>query len=146
MSEWFYADGEERVGPVTEAELVRLVSIGTVERDTLVWTEGMNDWKPAKQVPLLFPATAPPELRRTRREDVESHLAKAIIATILCCLPLGIVSIVYAAQVSGKVAAGDVVGAREASRNADTWANWAIGLGLMAIVGWVLVSVSLGVQ
>lgn len=51
-----------------------------------------------------------------------SHLAWAIITTLLCCLPLGIISILYAAQVNSKFLAGDRAGAEEASRNAKNWA------------------------
>ncbi len=53
---------------------------------------------------------------------VPNHLVWAILTTLFCCLPLGIVSIVYAAQVDGKRAAGDLAGAREASRKAGNWA------------------------
>ena len=47
---------------------------------------------------------------------VPNHLVWAILSTLFCCLPLGIVSIVFAAQVDGKRAAGDLAGAQEASR------------------------------
>ena len=49
---------------------------------------------------------------------VPNHLVWAILSTLFCCLPLGIVSIVFAAQVDGKRAAGDLAGAQEASRKA----------------------------
>ena len=49
---------------------------------------------------------------------VPNHLTQAILVTIFCCLPAGIVSIVYAARVNGKVTVGDTAGAREASQNA----------------------------
>lgn len=61
---------------------------------------------------------------------VENHLTKAILVTVFCCVPLGIVSIVKAASVNGKIASGDIAGAEVASKEADNWANWAIGLGL----------------
>ena len=66
---------------------------------------------------------------------IPNYLVQAILVTLLCCLPAGIVSIVYAAQVNGKVAAGDIAGARAASQNAKTWA-WisfgvALGLGIL---------------
>ena len=54
-------------------------------------------------------------------EPIQSYLALGIISALLCCLPLGVVSIVYAAQVSGKAAAGDLDGARAASRSARNW-------------------------
>ena len=47
------------------------------------------------------------------REYIPNHLVWSILSTLFCCLPLGIVSIVYASQVDGKRAAGDIAGARE---------------------------------
>ena len=44
--------------------------------------------------------------------------------TCLCCLPLGIVAIVFAAQVDGAWRDGNVALARSRSRMAATWA-WA---------------------
>ena len=64
------------------------------------------------------------------RPHVENYLVQAILVTIFCCLPFGIVSIVYAAQVNGKVAAGDVEGARRASDSAKMWAWISFGTGL----------------
>jgi len=58
------------------------------------------------------PTTAPPS----------SHLVWGVLTTIFCCLPFGIVSIVYAAQVSQKWAAGDVAGAIDSSQLAKKWA------------------------
>jgi uncharacterized membrane protein YvbJ len=67
---------------------------------------------------------------------VPNYLVFAILSTVLCCLPTGIVSIVYAAQVNTKVAAGDVAGAAQASNNAKLWALISLGLGLLSIVSW----------
>ncbi len=68
-----------------------------------------------------------------QRPEIPSYLAQAILVTIFCCLPFGIVSIVYAAQVNGKVAAGDIDGARDASEKAKTWAWVALGFGLLPV-------------
>jgi len=62
---------------------------------------------------------------------VPNYLVQAILVTIFCCLPLGIVSIVYAAQVNGHVAAGDFAAARRASSKAKTWAWVSFFLGLL---------------
>ena len=59
-----------------------------------------------------------------------NHLVWAILVTIFCCLPFGIVSIVYAAQVNGMVGAGNIDGARQASQNAKTWTWISFGIGL----------------
>ena len=72
---------------------------------------------------------------------IPNHLVHAILVTFLCCLPAGIVSIIYAAQVNGKVAAGDIAGARAASQNAKTWMWISLGVGvlwlLVVSVGWL---------
>jgi hypothetical protein len=66
-----------------------------------------------------------------------NYLAWAIITTILCCLPFGIVSIIYAAQVNSKWAAGEVTGALQSSKNAKTWAWVSFGAGLLGLVIWI---------
>ena len=55
----------------------------------------------------------------------------AILSTIFCCLPLGIASIVFAAQVNGKYAAGDVAGAQESSAKARRFAMIAAVVGIV---------------
>ena len=51
---------------------------------------------------------------------IPNYLIPSILVTIFCCLPLGIVAIIFAAKVNGKVAAGDIVGAQSSSRTART--------------------------
>jgi len=77
------------------------------------------------------------------RPDVPNHLVKAILATCFCCLPLGIVAIVFAAQVNGKLDIGDYAGATSASEQANMYGNISIGLGILPIVG-VLVIMAIG--
>ena len=68
------------------------------------------------------------------RPDIPNYLIPAILVTILCCMPTGIVSIVYAAQVNGKIQAGDIDGARRTSGAAKTWAWVSFGFGLGILV------------
>jgi uncharacterized membrane protein len=42
--QWYYAQGQERVGPVSDEEFSALVTTGTVTATTLVWHEGMENW------------------------------------------------------------------------------------------------------
>lgn len=65
---------------------------------------------------------------------VPNHLVGAILVTLFCCLPFGIVSIVYAASVNGKVASGDIEGAQVASQKAMKWLKIAFILGIIAQV------------
>jgi hypothetical protein len=59
---WYYAIGNERQGPVDDAELDRLIASRTVTPDTLVWRAGMADWQPLAQArpPAARPAPPPP--------------------------------------------------------------------------------------
>jgi hypothetical protein len=66
------------------------------------------------------------------RPNIPNHLVKAIVSTLCCCLPFGIVAIVFAAQVNGKLDAGDYAGAQKVSDQANLWGNIAIGVGLVA--------------
>lgn len=70
--------------------------------------------------------------------SVQNYLVPAILVTIFCCLPAGIVAIVYAAQVNGKLAGGDVAGAMDSSKNAKTWCLVSAGAGVVVIVVWCL--------
>src|SRR5579863_4338246 len=65
---------------------------------------------------------------------VQNYLVFAILATVFCCLPAGIPAIVYAAQVNGKLQAGDVAGAQAASNSAKLWCMISGGLGLVWVV------------
>lgn len=69
---------------------------------------------------------------------VPNYLVFAILATVLCCLPTGIVAIVYSAQVNNKLMAGDYTGAQAASGNARLWCWISLGLGLLTIAVSVL--------
>ena len=72
--------------------------------------------------------------------DVPNYLVPAILTTLCCCLPLGIVSLVYSAQVNSKLAAGDVAGAQAASKSAKTWAIIALIGGIVTTAGFAALS------
>ena len=71
----------------------------------------------------------PPPVSNATHEPIPNHLAWAIIATVfslcLCCgvpgLITGIIAIVYSTHVNSKLNAGDIEGARRASKNAKTY-------------------------
>jgi Interferon-induced transmembrane protein len=77
-----------------------------------------QDWTPP-------PPTGTPE-------KVPNYLVPAIISAV-CCFPLGIIGVIFAAQVNGKVAAGDIAGAIDASKKAKLFSYIFLGL---AILGW----------
>jgi hypothetical protein len=73
------------------------------------------------------------------REQIPNYLVQSILVTLCCCLIGGIIAIVYAAQVNGKLAAGDIRGAREASDKAKMWCWISFGVGIvMNIIGGII--------
>ena len=70
---------------------------------------------------------------------VENYLVLAIFTTLCCCLPPGIVSIVYAAQVNPKAQIGDLAGAQQSAQNARFWAFVGVGLGLLVYALYIVV-------
>jgi hypothetical protein len=72
--------------------------------------------------------------------SVPNYLVLAIIS-LFCCLPLGIVGVIFAAQVNGKVAAGDTAGALDAAKKAKMFSYISIGLGLVWIIVWIILTV-----
>lgn len=63
-----------------------------------------------------------------------NHLAIAIITTLFCCLPFGIVSIVKASQVNGLWAGGRYAEAQQSADAAKKWAMWSAIIGIIVFV------------
>jgi hypothetical protein len=81
---------------------------------------------------------------RARPAPVPNYLVQAILVTIFCCLPFGIVSIVYSSQVNSKLAAGDFEGAVAASNNARKWAWIALIAGIVFGIGGAIMQIGNG--
>jgi uncharacterized RDD family membrane protein YckC len=45
MTEWYYADGQDRQGPLMAEELRQRFQRGEISLTTLVWREGYGEWK-----------------------------------------------------------------------------------------------------
>lgn len=65
----------------------------------------------------------------------KSHLALAILSTIFCCLPLGIVAIVHAAKVDNLWNNGQYDAAVDTSNKAK---KWVIISAVLAIVVYII--------
>ena len=60
-TEWFYARGDQKQGPVSSAELGQLARSGKLLRTDLIWKEGMSQWRPAGESAKLFEGVTSPE-------------------------------------------------------------------------------------
>jgi hypothetical protein len=68
--------------------------------------------------------------------QVNNYLVQAVLSAFCCCLPLGVVAIIYAAQVNSKLAAGDIAAAQAASKNAKMWSLIALGAGALVSLAY----------
>ena len=62
------------------------------------------------------------------------YLVLSIISTVCCCLPFGIVAIVYSAKINSAMSAGDYAAAEKASKTARIWIIVAFIVGIVATV------------
>ncbi len=77
---------------------------------------------------------------------VPNYLVWAILSTLFCCLPTGIVAIVYSSQVDGKLRSGDYDGAVQSSNNAKTWTFVSVGLWVVFAIIYFIIIVAGGIR
>ncbi|MDR2361856.1 MAG: CD225/dispanin family protein [Prevotellaceae bacterium] len=75
----------------------------------------------SEPAPQPAPATTPKKPSPPYDQMPATYLWQSIVVTILCCLPLGIPAIVYAAQVEKYFMNGNIDAAYRASRNAKNF-------------------------
>ncbi|TRZ53394.1 DUF4339 domain-containing protein [bacterium] len=148
MKKYFYSDGTTKVGPFTLEELKER----RISRETLVWFQELGDWKPAGSIPEIseiFMLTPPPFPRIKVHTLEDEHLSnqsppktwllESILATLFCCLPLGIVGIVNAAKVETRFYAGDLDGANRLSADAKRYTTISFWIGLSVGIIYLIV-------
>ena len=74
QEQWYMAIGGHQVGPVSHDDVVTSLRNGTIDGNTLVFTAGLSNWTPLKDVPQLSafvgggrPQAAPPPIVPGRR-------------------------------------------------------------------------------
>lgn len=82
-----------------------------------------------------------PGQRQEIRRQPSNYLWLGILVTLLCCMPFGIVSIVYASKVDSCFAAGNIEEAFRYSSKAKAWALWGIGLSLVLFLIYIIIFV-----
>ena len=76
------------------------------------------------------PQTAPFGNQQSVSTRPDNYMVWAILSALFCCVPFGIVSIVYASKVNDLWGQGKVVEAKSASDNARMWMLIGAGCGL----------------
>ncbi len=76
------------------------------------------------------------------RAPIPNYLVQSILAAVFCYPWIfGIVAIAYATQVNGKIEAGDLVGAQNASDKARTWCFVALCVAVALLAVYALLAV-----
>jgi hypothetical protein len=162
MNRYFYIDidGKQK-GTFSPDELRQ----EHVKRDTLVWTQGMEQWKRAGEVdellflfsdepgnyqtassshPSQYPQPTTPFEAESRPPMPKTWLVESILVTLLPFIfcgsflsLLGIIGIVYAAQVESFYNRGDYNASLESSRTAGKWTK----IALWIAIAWILLIV-----
>ncbi|MDY4044172.1 MAG: CD225/dispanin family protein [Marinifilaceae bacterium] len=154
MADYFYLNAQnEQKGPIAAEDLIK----NGVTKNTLVWKDGMSQWQPAGNVeelmeffqpkqsqtppPPVPPVNAPqppkPEIMETKPDNL---LVWSILTTVLCCLPLGVVAIVYSSKVDNLWNSGQHEEAYNAAKNAKTFCLISLGTGVL----FYILSIALG--
>jgi hypothetical protein len=102
--------------------------------------EGSAEWQSQQphwqgQPPPGYPA---PQPGWPAQRAPDNYLVWAILVTVFCCLPFGIVSLVYSTRVSGQWAQGQYAEAQASAEKAKKWAI--IGVIASGVV-WVIVTI-----
>ena len=59
--QWYVStDGKKRTGPYSEIQLLKAAASGQIDKETLVWTQQLKEWKRAGDIQGLLPNQPPP--------------------------------------------------------------------------------------
>lgn len=135
MNYYIYINSQKE-GPYTLEEL----SGKNIKADTLVWHEGLTEWKQAKEIPELhsFIYTTPPD--PTAKSTPQTPMPKtwfveSILVTIFCCIPFGVLGIIKSNEVEQLWISGHREEALIKANEAKKWVMWGF---FSMLIFWVL--------
>jgi len=80
----------------------------------------------------------------SNHERPKNYLVESILATIFCCMPLGIVGIVNATKVNSAFEQGNFEEAKAASAAAKKWTKIAFICGIIIAISYLVFVFALG--
>lgn len=136
MPEYYILINNVQHGPFTLEDLKGQ----NLAPDTKVWKNGLSNWVQASTLPELKDIiyNVPPQQPQEQPPMPKTWLVESILAMLLCCLPFGIVGIVYATKVEGQYLGGRYNDALNSSREAKKWTLVSFFTGVSIIVIYLL--------
>jgi hypothetical protein len=147
----------EVTGPFTRAEIDAEVARGEIDASTLLCVEGTTEWRaasvvlfgmrdgtasvpPSMAAPNTSPLTTPPIATEpiATRVGIAAPIVATTLSFCLCCLPIGLVPLIYAFIANARFEAGDRAGGEKAATLVRNWmiATWIL-LALSCVInGW----------
>ncbi len=149
---YFYLHNGESVGPFS----IEALKEKNISKETKVWCSGMSDWVSAGELDEikyifeqreetfsnnLYETPPPPpdkDYKETENKDrsyaypPKTYLLESILVTLFCCLPIGIVGILYSIRVEESFYSGKQEASLLASRNAGKWVKIGFIVGIIA--------------
>jgi hypothetical protein len=146
MANYYYVGPDNQAcGPIAPSEFLK----HGLSSESLVCPEGGSSWtrladvpgllqylqtSPAPQTPPYFNTPGGPG-QEAYAPAPSNHLVWAILVTLFCCLPFGIVAIVKSSQVNGLWDSGR---REEAYRAAAAAAKWCWASAICSLIGGVI--------
>ncbi len=154
-------DGKE-YGPKPKSEIQNWIREGRANALSQIKAQGEYEWKALGSLPEFaadFPGSGdatvqppvvaaipqpPAQFTATHQADtpIPNYLVQSILVTLCCCMPFGIVAIVFAAKVDGLVSGGQLARAREASDKAKMWCWIGFGLGIPGTILYFFITLA----
>ncbi len=145
MKYWLSNGDGQVYGPYTVGELRGFVGDGRVTGSSQLCQEGTNDWVSATAMLGVglagVPPTAPTAVSPSGFLSGASEfwqpvgIVLPILSILLCCLPAGIVSLVYATNANTKAAAGNMTGAEADKKSSALW----LRISVLPTIGVIIV-------
>lgn len=151
MDEYYYLDAnQQQQGPIPPSDFLRT----GITKHTLLWKKGMPGWQAAGNIPEIAAyfqstATPPPPLSSSPasgpssdgqpRQKPDNFLIWSILTTVLCCLPFGIVGIIFSVKADGLWSNGDYDGAVRAAEKAKLFCILSAALAVASYVVGLLI-------
>ena len=92
---WYYVDALRRQVEVREDLLPELVSSAVIRRETLVWNEHMETWRPAGEVLSSLFSGLPPALTTGQRQQLLNVPIGTVPAASVATDPVAVCSLVF---------------------------------------------------